>query len=293
MNKKIDYLRIIAIFVIFLGITHFYLNILFPRVLPNFLKLAIIERPLNLLILGTDITFNIDTGRADYSFGRTDTIMLLHYDPLKEKINVLSIPRDTYVEIPGYRNTKINASFVLGKVDLTLKTVEKLTGVKVDRYIIMNTKGLIKLVDLLGGIEVDVEKDMYYVDKAQGLFINLKKGPQKLSGKTSEGYIRFRHDALGDIGRIERQQNFLKALTKSLSSPNALVKSPFIVGLIQKNLKSNLSLKEFILLANTLRQLKLKEINTLSVPGEPADNEAGSVWLINREELKKIISQYF
>ena len=293
MKNKLDYLRVVAIFIVLLAIIYFNLNVLFPRVLPNFLKLAIIERPINILILGTDITFDIETGRSTYEVGRTDTIMLLHYDPLMGKINVLSIPRDSYVEIPGYYNTKINAAYVLGKIDLTIKTVEKLTGVRIDKYVIINTKGLIKLVDLLGGIYIDVGKDMYYVDKAQNLYINLKKGPQKLSGKEAEGYIRFRHDALGDIGRIERQQNFLKALTRSLSSPNALLKSPFIVGLIRKNIKSSLSLKEFILLANTFRQINLKEVQTKSVPGEPANNEAGSVWLINSLELGKIISQYF
>jgi LCP family protein required for cell wall assembly len=293
MKNKLDYLRIIAIFIVLLAIIYFNLNVLFPRVIPNFLKLAIIERPINILILGTDITFDIETGRSTYEVGRTDTIMLLHYDPLMGEINVLSIPRDSYVEIPGYYNTKINAAYVLGKIDLTIKTVEKLTGVRIDKYVIINTKGLIKLVDLLGGIYIDVEKDMYYVDKAQNLYINLKKGPQKLSGKEAEGYIRFRHDAFGDIGRIERQQKFLKALTRSLSSPNALLKSPFIVGLIRKNIKSSLSLKEFILLANTFRQINLKEVQTQSVPGEPANNEAGSVWLINSLELGKIISQYF
>ncbi|MFA4967138.1 MAG: LCP family protein [Candidatus Margulisiibacteriota bacterium] len=293
MNKKIDYLRIIALFVVLLGIFYFYFNLLIPRKLPNFMKAAVVDRPINILVLGTDLMFDDITGRATYDIGRTDTIMLMHYNPLREKINVLSIPRDSYVEIPGYYYTKINAAFVYGGIDLTSKTVEKMTGVKVDKYILMNTKGLAKFVDLLGGINIDIEKDMYYVDKAQGLYINLKKGPHKLSGKEAEGYIRFRHDALGDIGRISRQQNFLKALVKAAASPNALVKSPFIVGIIRKNIRSNLSLKEFILLGNTFRQLDLKEINTSSIPGEPANNEAGSVWMINYPELKKIIAQYF
>jgi len=293
MKKKIDYLRIIALLILILGISYFYLNLLIPRKLPNFLKIAVIERPINILVLGTDLMFDDITGRATYDIGRTDTIMLMHYDPLREQINVLSIPRDCYVAIPGYYSTKINAAFVFGGIDLTVKTVENMTGLKVDKYLIMNTKGLIKLVDLIGGVKIDIEKDMYYVDKAQGLYINLKKGPHKLSGKEAEGYIRFRHDALGDIGRIDRQQNFLKSLVKSAAAPNALVKSPFIVGIIRKNIRSNLSLKEFIMLGNTFRQLDLKEINTASVPGEPANNEAGSVWLVNYQELKKITDRFF
>lgn len=293
MKRKIDYLRIFALLIVVLGIIFFYQNLLFPKSVPNFLKLAIIERPLNVLVLGTDMTFDLETGRTTYEVGRSDTIMLLHYDPLRKIVNLLSIPRDSYVEIPGYRYTKINTAFVYGRIELTLRTVEKLTGVKVDKYLIINTQGLKKLVDLLGGVPIYVEKDMYYVDRAQDLFIDLKKGYQRLSGKDAEGYIRFRHDAEADIGRISRQQNFLKALIRSLSSPQALLRSPFIIGLIRKNIKTNLSLKEFILLSNTIRQLSPNKINSESVPGASANNEAGSVWLIDHQKLGEIIGRYF
>jgi len=293
MSRKFDLLKILAALIVLCGITYFYLNIISPKYLPNFLKLAVIEKPLNILILGTDITFDSETGRSTHEVGRTDTIMLLHYDPFNEKAFVLSVPRDTYVEIPGYRSTKINAAYVVGRIGLTKETVEKLTGVKIDRYLIVNTEGIVKIIDLLGGIKIDIEKDMYYTDKAQKLYIDLKKGERKLSGKEAEGYIRFRHDPLGDIGRIERQQHFLKALTGALSSPNAFLKSPFIFGLTQKNIKTDLSLKELILLANTFRQMKVKEIKTESIPGESGFNEAGSVWLINRKELSGIISRHF
>ncbi len=293
MKKKLDLIRLLAIFIVIAGIVYFYLNVLSPKLIPNILKAGIIERPMNILVLGLDINYNPITKQQIFDEGRSDTMMLIYYDPLRGKINILSIPRDCYVDIPGYYPTKINAAYAFGRIDLAKKTVENLTGVHVDKYIIANTKGLIMLVDLLGGVSVDVEKDLYYVDRAGGLNINLKKGRHKLSGKEAEGYIRFRHDAIGDIGRILRQQNFLKELTRSLSTPNALIKSPFIVGIFERNVKTDLTLKEFIMLGNTLRQLDLKEINAASVPGEPGDNQAGSVWLVNYEEMRKIISQYF
>ncbi|KAF0134416.1 MAG: transcriptional attenuator LytR family [Candidatus Saganbacteria bacterium] len=293
MKRRPDFLRLSAVIIVILGVGYLYQNLFSPKSIPDFLKLAVIETPENILILGTDITFDSETGRSTYEVGRSDTIMLLHYEPLRRRINILSIPRDSYVEIPGYYYTKINAAFVFGGIDLAKKTVSNITGVKIDKHIIINTQGLKKLVDLLGGVPVDVEKDMYYVDRAQDLHINLKKGCQKLSGKQAEGYIRFRHDAEGDIGRIARQQNFFKSLTKSLSTPQAFFKSPFIIGLILKNIKSSLSLKEFIIFANTMRQSNLNEINTMSLPGIPSNNEAGSVWLIDQNELKRIISEYF
>lgn len=293
MKRRPDLLRLLAILIIILGMVYFYLNLFLPARIPAILRLAVIERPLNILILGTDLTFDLITGRATTEVGRTDTILLLHFDPLRQKANLLSIPRDSYVEIPGYGFQKINAAYVWGKTELALNTVEKLTAVKIDKYLLINTKGLNKLVDLLGGVKLYVDKDMYYVDRAQDLYINLKAGWQKLSGKDAEGYIRFRHDALADLGRIERQQKFLKALTATLATPQALLKSPFIIGLIRNNIRSNLSLKQFILLANTFRMMNLKSIYTDTVPGVAGNNEAGSVWLIDRAGLKQIISRYF
>jgi len=293
-NKKgIDWLRGLALLTLILGIVYFYFNVFWPKTLPALLRLAVMERPLNILILGTDITFNAETGRSTLEVGRSDVMLLLHFDPLKQQVNLLSIPRDSYVEIPGYYYTKINAAYVFGRIALTQKTVESLTGVKIDKYLVINTAGLVKLVDLLGGIKIYIEKDMYYVDRAQNLYINLKTGWRKLSGKEAQGYLRFRHDALGDLGRINRQQDFLRTLAAALASPPALLRAPFIIGLIQKNIQTNLSLKEFILLANTARMMDLKEIHTETAPGETGENEAGSVLLINREELKKIIDRYF
>ncbi|HTY13413.1 MAG TPA: LCP family protein [Candidatus Omnitrophota bacterium] len=293
MKRRIDILRLLAVLVVVMGVVYFHLNVFLPKLIPNFLKAGVIERPMNILVLGLDINYNPITKKPIFDDGRSDTMILIHYDPIKGVINVLSIPRDSYVDIPGYYPTKINAAYAFGRIDLTKQTVENLTGVHVDKYLIADPRGLVKLIDLLGGITVDVEKDLYYTDRAAGLYINLKKGRQKLNGTQAEGYIRFRHDAIGDIGRIGRQQNFLKEMTRSLATPNALLKSPFIVGIFERHVRTDLTLKEFILLGNTLRSLDLKEINTASVPGEPADNQAGSVWMVDYPEMRKIISQYF
>ncbi|MFA4905246.1 MAG: LCP family protein [Candidatus Margulisiibacteriota bacterium] len=291
--KRPDWLRLLALLILILGVVYFYLNIFFPKLIPNIFKLAIVERPLNILVLGTDVTHDLLTRRSTSEVGRADTVVLIHYDPLSSKVSLLSIPRDSYVDIPGYYPQKINAAYVLGRVELTRKVVENLTGVKIDKYIILNTRGIVKLVDLLGGITVDIDKDLYYVDRAGKLYINLKAGRRRLSGREAEGFLRFRHDASADLGRISRQQDFLKALAGALASPRAFIKAPFIIEVVLNNMKTDLTLKEFIILGNTARMLELKEILNHTVPGEPGNNQAGSVWLINRMELKKIITRDF
>lgn len=292
-RKKPDFLRLLGLLVLILGIAYFHLNIFFPKYIPHWLKLAIVERPINILVLGTDLTHDLITHRATSEVGRADTIVLIHYDPLSSKVSLLSIPRDSYVEIPGYHPQKINAAYVFGRIELTKRVVENLTGIRIDKYIIINTPGIVKLVDLLGGIPVEVEKDMRYTDRAGKLYINLKAGKYRLSGKQAEGYLRFRSDALADIGRISRQQKFLKALAESLASPRAFLKAPFIIEVVLNNMKTDLSLREFILLGNTARMLELKEIVNQTVPGEVGDNEAGSVWLIDQVQLRKIIARDF
>lgn len=291
--KRPDWLRLLALLILILGVAYFHLNIFFPKLIPNLFKPAIMERPINILVLGTDVTHDLLTRRSTSEVGRADTIVLIHYDPLSSKVSLLSIPRDSFVDIPGYFSQKINAAYVLGRVELTRRVVENLTGAKIDKYIIINTRGIVKLVDLLGGITVDIDHDLYYVDRAGKLYINLKAGRRRLSGREAEGFVRFRHDATADIGRISRQQDFLKALASALASPRAFIKAPFIIEVVLNNMKTDLSLKEFIILGNTARMLELKEIVTHTVPGEPGNNQAGSVWLINRLELKKMIARDF
>ncbi len=291
--KKVDKLRLIAIFILLLGITYFHLNIFLPSAIPFIFKAGVMERPFTVLVIGTDITFNADTGQKNMEKGRTDTIILMRIDPLKNRINMVSIPRDSYVEIPGYYPQKINAAYVYGGIELTEQTIENITGLKIDKYLIINTKGIVKLVNLLGGVEIDVPKDMYYTDNAQDLFINLKKGKQKLNGKQAEGFVRFRHDALGDLGRIERQQLFIKALSHKLASLGSLVKSPFIIEIIMNNIRTNLSIKDFVLLANTARMMPSKNINPITLPGTTTNNEAGSVVILDGFEMKKILKELF
>lgn len=159
----------------------------------------------NILLMGED---NVDGSR------RSDTILFITVDIDDKNIRVLSLPRDTRVMIPGHGTQKLNHAFAYGGQDLMRATVTNYLGEPILYYMIVDYDSFPAFVDMLGGVEIDVPKRMRYVDRAGGLDINIQPGLQTLDGKTALHFVRFRKDALGDIGRIQRQQQFLKAMLK-------------------------------------------------------------------------------
>lgn len=294
-KTRVDRYRVIAILIIICGILYFDANLFAPRLIPRLFRIGVIRRPTNILILGTDITFDKNTGEPiPATDGRTDSILLLHIDPARYKVNILSIPRDSFVAVPGYGLQKINAANVLGGINLIKETVAGLTGIKIDYFIEINPYAIVKLVDLIGGLKLYVEKDMYYVDRAQNLNINLKQGWHRLSGKEAQGFIRFRHDFMGDLGRIERQQIFLETLFRALASPANIIKSPLAIGIASKNIKTDLPLPKMIRLANFVRMIALRDVRTFTATGEESESSyAGSILLPNKPALEKIIKDNF
>lgn len=295
MKNKIDFLRILAILTVICGILYFYANVFVPRLIPKILRIGTIRRPTTLLILGTDSTFDAETGEPiEQVDGRTDSILLMRIDPVRCKMRLLSIPRDSFVQMPGYGWQKINAANVYGGTELVEKTINNLTGKKIDYFIKVNPFAIIKLIDLLGGMNVYVENDMYYVDRAQNLKINLKRGWHKLSGKAAEGFIRFRHDAAGDLGRIGRQQKFLETVFRSFTRPSNLIKAPIAFNLATRYIQTDLPFLKIIRLANFARMLSPSDIQTFTASGETgSDAVAGSIWILDKPGLEKILKDYF
>lgn len=295
MNRKIDSIRLSASIVIIFAIVYFYLNLFSPSRIPRFLRVGTLRKPITLLILGTDITYDAVSRKPIPGLeGRTDSILLAHVDPIRYKIKILSIPRDTYANIPGYGHQKINAAHAYGGINLTKQTISDLTNTKIDYYLEFNPSFIKKLVDLLGGVSLYVEKDMSYVDHAQNLNINLKQGWQKLSGKQAHGYIRFRYDAEGDWGRMRRQQQFLKALSQALVKPTNIAKLPFTIFSVLKEVKTDLPLPYAIRLANSVRMLTAKDIKTDTSTGEETSLPgAGSVIIPNQDILRSKVKDLF
>lgn len=214
---------------------------------------------MNILLLGVDAA-----GRSR----RSDTIMVAHISPKTKKVNVISIPRDTLVVIPGVRLDKINHAYAFGGPDLACATTSGFLGVPVEKYIKINLDGLEKVVDRLGGITVDVDKRMYYIDYSQELNIDLQPGRQKLNGKQAVGFLRFRHDALGDLGRIRRQQVFLQEVAKEIANTKNIVQTYQIIMDFLNCVETNIPSAQMFALASVVRQAyEFGNVEVASLPG--------------------------
>jgi len=204
--------------------------------------LPFMPRRQNILLLGVDSN---GSETDPWKGTRSDTIVLLNIDPKTRSVNAISIPRDSKVYLPGeFGVQKINAAHALGGVNMTKRTVEETLGVKVDRYIMVSDEAVKKLVDALGGVPIYVEKRMNYDDFSGNLHVHLNKGDNVLTGKNAVGYLRFRHDGLGDIGRTQRQQWFLRGLLAKIQTPQAIAKIPEMLNIATTYVKTDLSLYE-------------------------------------------------
>ncbi len=225
-----------------------------------------LERRVNVLLIGVDVTLN--ERRQVEPFSRSDTLMLVSFDPARNRISALSIPRDTYAVIPRLGAEKINAAYAFGGPGLVIQAVEDLLGVPVHYYVKLGPASFAHIIDALGGIEIDVEKDMKYTDTWADLHIDLKKGRQVLSGEQAMQYVRFRNDLESDIGRVRRQQQVLRTILQKLKTPRMVLSAPRLLQAFMQNTQTNLSAGELIALGLFARHLGAADIHTATPPGE-------------------------
>ncbi|MFC1637430.1 LCP family protein [Candidatus Margulisiibacteriota bacterium] len=236
----------------------------------------------NVLVLGIDNAFG----------HRSDTIMVLHTDPGNKEASLISIPRDTLAVLPGRGLDKINHAYAYGGVELARRAVEDLLDIKIPYYMTVNLSGIIELVDELGGISLDVEKRMYYIDYAGGLYIDLYPGPQKLSGKQTMGYLRYRRDG-GDFKRIGRHQKFLHALASEMLKRDNLLRSPKLFLTLLSYIDSNMNSKETLGLAMGMRSAyELGRVQMTTLPGRDLMVDGIYYWKLDKARLKNIIKKH-
>src|SRR2546428_7269727 len=241
----------------------------------------------NILLIGVDVT--ISERRQVLPTSRSDTLMLLSFDPQRARINVLSIPRDTFTVIPRFGPDRINAAYAAGGPRLTIRTVEDLLGVPVHYYVKLGPASFGRIVDAMGGVEVDVEKDMAYTDWWANLYIDLKKGRQLLSGDQAMQYMRFRHDDEGDIGRVRRQQQVFLAIAQRIKSPAMILLSPRLLQAFVQHTQTNLSVSELITLGVFAARLHTADIHTATLPGE-----AGPIYdYLDEAQMRQIVAEMF
>lgn len=243
----------------------------------------------NILLLGVDSN---GEGTDPWEGTRTDTIILLNVDPRTKSLNALSIPRDSKVFLPDDHGVqKINAAHAIGGIGMTIRTIEETLGVKIDRYIMVHDEAVKEIVDALGGVDIYVEKNMHYNDYSGKLFINLKKGPNHLSGKEVIGYLRFRHDPMGDIGRTQRQQWFLRGMMEALKKPETITKLPEIINVASKYIKTNMSFYELSQYAGFAKHLDMDKIEIAMLPGAPNKKGYISYWILDPEKTQEVVNR--
>lgn len=203
------------------------------------------------------------------SRGRSDAILIARVDFDNQTISALSIPRDTAVEIPGRNGVhKINAAHAYGGPELTRETIRSVFGIDADYYATLDFDGFQKVVDALGGIEVNVQKAMKYDDNWGNLHIDLKPGLQTLTGYQAMGYVRMRHND-SDMARAERQQQFLEALRGKVKDPRNFLKLPGVLEAIATSIQSNMTQGQMLALGNFARTLQRENIELATLPVTP------------------------
>ena len=254
---------------------------------------------INFLVVG------ISGCEEDYKLA--DTIMVCSYDPKIQKASLLSIPRDTYVgknKAKATASYKINAVYRNGEnIEGMVKSIEDITGIEINNYVIIDTGALVELVDAIGGVEFNVPIDMKYDDITQDLHIDLKAGYQKLNGKQAEWLVRFRHNNDGtsysyeygdnDIGRMRTQREFITETLKQTMKPENLLKLTKLAQIAFDNVKTNMSfdtIKDYLPYAVSFNT---ENLQTGTLPGTPEKCNGVWIYTVNKKETVKIVDELF
>lgn len=224
--------------------------------------------------------------------GRSDTAILVSVDFSQNKVTMLSVPRDSWANIPGRGWDKFNHAYAFGKEQLTLKTFNNVFGIMPDHYVVVNMQGFQKIVDTLGGVTIDVEKDLNYEDPydTPPLKIHLKHGVQRLNGVQALGYVRFRHDSESDGGRQARQQKFIKALAAEALRPQNLTKLPTLSSQLYGAIRTDMSRTDLLRLGMALAKgLDPQSMGTAELKG--VDRTFGGIYYLqlNLTEARGIV----
>jgi LCP family protein required for cell wall assembly len=209
-------------------------------------------------------------------------------DFVNQRINALSIPRDTLVRIPRHGWGKINSAHALGGPKLLVETVSNLLGnLQIDHVVIVSYKAFEEAVDALGGVTIEVEKRMVYHDNWGDLHVDLHPGVQRLNGKQALGYVRFRHTD-SDFHRIERQQKFIRAVKERLKDPSVWMRAPQVLAAGLRHTRTTMEFEQMLALALFARQLSDEHIRTETLP---VRNGPGTALLVQREAATQLIRE--
>ncbi|MDP9750364.1 LCP family protein [Thermoanaerobacter pentosaceus] len=242
-----------------------------------------IPEKIKVLILGLDET-------SPEGPHRSDTMMVISYNTDTKKGYILSIPRDTMVTIPGHGVQKINAAYSIGGPELAMVEVSQLIGEDIRYYVKIDYEGFKKLVDAIGGVEMNVPIDMNYDDYAGNLHIHLKKGWQHLDGERALQLVRFRHGyAMQDLERVKVQREFLLAVLDKIKSPSTILGLPRNLKIIDQYVETNIPFEQMVKYAELAVRVDKNNIITVTLPGSPRYINGISYYMVDLQETKRFM----
>ncbi|MNN09125.1 Regulatory protein MsrR [compost metagenome] len=246
----------------------------------------------NILLMGVDAR-----GLKKGEIPRSDTMLVASVDPVSKKGYLFSIMRDTYTKIPDHGSDRINTAITHGP-NTAMKAVSDLLGIPIQYYVYTDFQGFIELVDAVDGVDFYVEKDMKYSSKADNheYDIDLKKGFQHLDGNTALQYVRFRHDAMSDYTRTERQRNFLTAVAEKMKSTTSIMKLPSILEKMNPYIDTNLSVDDMWKLATvgySVKMMASEQIPPMDLLVEKNIGGSEVLGVRNDDELKTFVQEVF
>jgi len=259
-------------------------------------------------LLGRNIKLNVAVFGVDKDETRTDVAFVVHYDSEQESIQLISVPRDTRVNVcdevedllgGSYGVTKFNSVHAYGGEkygpEAAILQMEDLLGISIDHYVKINFDALVEIVDAVGGVEVDVPQNMYWDMSDTGdITINLKKGLQTLDGEKALQLVRFRRYADGDVGRIQVQQLFLKALAEKVLSTESIVKNlGDYIEVMYKNVKTDVTLADALKYANYIKKVDMDKISMETLPGAGQYVGGTSYFIHDPEATREMVDRVF
>ncbi len=251
------------------------------------------SQPFNILVAGTTPVYSGYHQRAAQSFptGPTDTLFVVHVDPRARLLTIFSVPRDTEVQLGSYGIQKINAAYPDGGPSLMVQAVSSLLGIPIRGYLLVDLSGVRRVVRAMGGVTVYVPAPMHYTDKAGHLNIQLSQGWHHLGGRQAEEFLRFRHDSLGDIGRVMRAENFLSAVEAQLRHPATWLRLPQVLRAAAPHIRTDLGRSTFGALLGFLA-FRHPMRATLLEPGSYCSLGGASYWCPDQVAIEQLVGRY-
>ena len=255
----------------------------------------------NILLLGVD--------EGGY---RSDTIMIANINGYTNEVNILSVPRDTRIALNNGRNhVKINSAIGIGiqetnkgnysePEDYAILKIKELTGLPIHYFMTIDFEAFKDIIDTLGGVDFEVPFRMKYDDPVQDLHIDLQPGMQHLDGQAAHDFVRFRQGnpgyqgyAMGDLGRIEAQQAFLKALVEQKAKPEYIAKATELYEIICQYVRTNYTVRDLVRHLSVANKLTSDNVKMYQLPGHSQTIGGGSYFIVDSDELQTLVDTVF